>query len=41
MLLVGVEGEPSAGRAWAFEVGVGGGLRIGVARRSARRDGYR
>lgn len=41
MLLVGVEGAPEAGRVWAFEVGVGGGLRLGVARRSARRDGYR
>jgi hypothetical protein len=41
LLLLGVEGAPEAGRVWAFEVDVGGGLRVGVARRSARRDGYR
>jgi len=41
LLLAGVESQPRNGRAWALEVGLGGGLRVGVVRRSARRDGYR
>ena len=41
VLLAGVESQPRRGRAWALELGLGGGLRVGLAWRSARRDGYR
>lgn len=41
LLLAGLEGQPRDGRAWALELGLGGGLRVAVVRRSARRDGYR
>lgn len=41
LLLAGLEGQPRGGRAWALELGLGGGLRVAVVRRSARRDGYR
>jgi len=41
LVLAGVESQPRGGRAWALEVGLGGGVRVGLVRRSARRDGYR
>lgn len=41
LLLAGIEGQPRNGRAWAFELGLGGGLRVALVRRSARADGYR
>lgn len=41
LLVAGAESRPRNGRAWAFELGLGGGLRVGVVRRSARADGYR
>lgn len=41
LVLAGVESQPRGGRAWALELGLGGGVRVGLVRRSARRDGYR
>lgn len=41
VLLAGIESQPRNGRAWALEVGLGGGLRVALVRRSATRDGYR
>lgn len=41
LVLAGLESQPRGGRAWALEVGLGGGVRVGLVRRSARRDGYR
>jgi hypothetical protein len=41
LLLAGIEGPPRNGRAWALELGLGGGLRVGLVRRRARGDGYR
>lgn len=41
LLLAGIEGRPRDGRAWALEVGLGGGLRLAMVWRAARTDGYR
>lgn len=41
LLIAGIEGQPRNGRAWALELGLGGGLRVALVRRSARSDGYR
>jgi hypothetical protein len=41
LLLAGVEGPLRNGRAWALELGLGGGVRVGLVRRGARGDGYR
>lgn len=41
LLVAGAESRPRNGRAWALELGLGGGLRVGVVRRAARADGYR
>ncbi len=41
LLLAGIEGQPRKGRAWALELGLGGGLRVALVRRSSRADGYR
>lgn len=37
VLVLGVEARPGAGSGWAFEVGVGGGVRIAVGYRWRRR----
>jgi hypothetical protein len=41
MFLAGIEGQIQRGRVWALELGLGGGVRLGLARRSARKDNYR
>ena len=38
VLVAGIEGPPRAGRAWAGEVALGGGVRVGVVVRRARPD---
>ena len=41
VVLVGIEGAPGGPRGWAFELGVGGGVRIGASYRWRRSVGGR